>query len=291
MKATFCIWSGYFFEFSFENAIREFVKCGVNAVELSSEHGAELFARSDDVVATGKTIREFVTEMGVTMTQGHLPLRFGIVSQRDEIDTLLRYIDLYEALGVRNMVLHCDRMPKSPELTAKERFDENVKSLRIIAEHIKNKDIYICLENLRQPASCPTDEPLPLAFALDLLRLINAVGSERFAICLDTGHLNLVSGKQSDFIHTAGKHLRALHIANNENKNDADQHMMPFGGRGTVDFFDVVRALMEIDYEGMFNYEIPGESHIPLAIRREKIKFIRYCYDYMFANPNEQYKG
>ena len=280
MKTTFSFWMGYYADLSFEDALLVFKKNGVNAVELSFEHGAELYARSEDVVATGKAARAFAEKENITMTQGHLPLNFGIVSQRDEIDVLLRHIDLYEAAGVKDMVLHCDRLPKSPELSAAERLAENVKSLKIIAEHIKDKDVYICLENLRQPQIHPVREPLPLGFAEDLLKIIELVGSERIAICLDTGHLNLVSGNQGDFIRRAGKRLRALHIADNQNVADMDQHLLPFS-RGTVDFFDVVRALREIDYVGMFNFEIPGEMRAPIAIRNKKIEYAKFVYEYL----------
>lgn len=49
-------------------------------------------------------------------------------------------------------------------------------------------------------------------------------------------------------IHNVGKHLKALHIADNEGK--MDQHIMPFG-KGTVDIEAVVHALKEIDYHNL----------------------------------------
>ena len=286
MNITLSVWSRYYKELSFEDAIRAFIKQGVYAVELSCEHGLELFSRSEDVVATGRAVQAFLKENNFTMTQGHLPLHFAIVGQREEMATMLRLIDLYEACGVQNMVLHCDRMYKKPDLLAKERFDENIISLKIIAEHIREKNICICLENLRQPRIYPVKEALPLGFAEDLIHLIDAVGSEKFGICLDTGHLNLVGGNQGDFIRTAGSYLRALHIADNQNVNDVDEHLMPFG-RGTVDFIDVVRALREINYSGMFNFEIPGENRCPLPIRNAKLQYIKTIYAYLLAETEQ----
>ena len=55
---------------------------------------------------------------------------------------------------------------------------------------------------------------------------------------------------------------------------------LPFS-RGTVDFFDVVRALREIDYEGMFNFEIPGEMYAPLPIRNKKLEYTKFVYEYL----------
>ena len=78
-----------------------------------------------------------------------------------------------------------------------------------------------------------------------------------FGICLDTGHLNLKDKDQRNFILKAGKRLKALHIA--DNQGETDQHMMPYG-RGNIDFDEVIRALREVDYEGLFNLEIPCEN-------------------------------
>lgn len=286
MNITLSVWSGYYKELSFEDAIRAFIEQGVYAAELSCEHGKELLSRGEDVVATGRSVQAFLKENNFTMTQGHLPLRFAIVNQREEISEMLHFIDLYEACGVRNMVLHCDRMYDQPDLLAKERFEENVISLKIIAEHIKGRDIHICLENLRQSITQPAKEPLPLGFAENLIALIDATGSDQFGICLDTGHLNLVGGNQGDFIRTAGDRLRALHIADNQNVYDMDEHLMPFG-RGNVDFIDVVRALREINYTGMFNFEIPGENRCPLPILNAKLQYIKTIYAYLLAETEQ----
>ncbi len=55
--------------------------------------------------------------------------------------------------------------------------------------------------------------------------------------------------------------------------------MMPYT-KGTVNFEQGVKALREVEYE-VFNLEIPGESHIPIELRHEKIKFIKAVYDYL----------
>ena len=192
---------------------------------------------------------------------------------------IAKFHAFFEAIGIKNMVLHCDRLPKSVDLTAEERLNENIASLKVIADHIKNKDIHICLENLRQPKIHTVKEPLPLGFAENLLKIIDLVGSDKFAVCLDTGHLNLVEGNQGDFIRKVDKKLLALHIHDNQNLDDMDQHLLPFS-RGTVDFADVMKALREINYEGMFNFEIPGEMNAPLPIRQKKLEYVKFVYNY-----------
>ncbi len=280
MDAKLSIWSYYFYEMSPEDAVLEFKRNGIYASELSDEHGAELFARSEDYLATGRKFANFLREHDFCMMQGHLWLKAKMCSGENVIDTLCRWIDMYEAIGIKHMVLHCDCLAGTV-LTKAERVKRNIEALKIIAEHVKDKDIFICLENLRAYDDV-TDDLVVTRTAEDILYIINEVGSERFGICLDTGHLNLTDKDQRKFILTAGEKLRALHIADNEGKGD-DQHMMPFA-KGKINFVSVVEALREINYNGLFNLEIPGESRIPLELRREKIKYIKACYDYLMSH-------
>jgi sugar phosphate isomerase/epimerase len=275
MEAKLSIWSYYYYELSPEEAVEEFIKNGINCSELSSEHGLELLNRDVDVVSTGKKFAQFINERNFEISQGHLWLKVKLCSDDDAIDKLYRWIDMYEAIGIKNMVLHYDRL-SGTGLSRRERADKNIEKLKILAEYIKNKDITICLENLSP--NIPDVKELIGHNADDLLYIIERVGSEKFGICLDTGHLNLTENSQREFILKAGKKLKALHIADNQGRSN--QHMMPYT-RGTVDFKEVVEALREVDYHGLFNLEISGESHIPLELRNEKIKFIKACYDYL----------
>ena len=280
MNARLSVWSYYFHEMSAEEAVLEFIKNGIYASELSDEHGAELLSRSEDHVATGRSFGEFLRRNGFEISQGHLWLNAKICTNEGAVERLFKWIDMYEAIGIKNMVLHCDSIAGS-SLSKAERTSKNVERLKIIAEYVKDKDIFICLENLRAYADVE-EEFIVTRTAEDILHVIDAVGSERFAICLDTGHLNLTDKDQKRFILTAGDKLRALHIADNQGKGD-DQHMMPFA-KGRVDFSEVVEALRLINYDGLFNLEIPGETRIPLELRREKLKYIKACYEYLMAH-------
>ena len=80
---------------------------------------------------------------------------------------------------------------------------------------------------------------------------------------------------------SGAKYLRAIHIA--DNRGEWDEHLMPYAG-GTVDFIDVVKALNEIGYQGLFNQEIPGErKRAPLELRLIKLHYIRETYEYLMS--------
>lgn len=269
------IWSSYYVDLAIEDAIDRLIQNGVYCSELSDEHGRELLERSDDVAQTAKTFSAFLREKNFEISQGHLYLSIKICTDETALKTLYRWIDFYEMIGIKNMVLHCDNM-RGTTLGKREKVERNIEKLKELADYIKDKDITVCLENLRPHFS--EDEELVDRNADDLLYIIDRVGSDRFGICLDTGHLNLTDKNPREFILKAGSRLKALHIADNEGK--LDQHLMPFTS-GHVDFCEVVRALRQVHYSGLFNLEIPGERKIPLELRDAKISYIKTCYDYL----------
>lgn len=269
MKTELSIWSAYYIDLSPEEAVLEMKKQGLTASELSDEHGEALLYRGDPA-QVGAQFKEFLKEQNFTMPQGHLWLKCKICSTEEAIDQLLPWLDLYDAIGVKNAVLHLDGIASEPELTMEERYARNLAKLKVAEAHIKDRGlgIRICLENLGGIAQT----------AEELCEVVDQLDPDHFGICLDTGHLNLTDKDQRRFILAAGKRLHALHIADNE--GERDQHMMPFG-KGNVDFGEVVQALREIDYEGLFNLEIPGERLAPLEVRGYKIEYIQKCYEYL----------
>ena len=269
------IWSSYYMELKIEDAIKRFVDNGIYCTELSDEHGFELLSRNDDVLETAKNFANLLKEYNFEISQGHLWLKIKICADDAALEKLFRWIDMYEEIGIKNMVLHCDNLSET-NLSREEKIEKNIEKLQILAEYINNKEIKVCLENLR-PHS-PEETELVDRSADDLLYIIERIGSSKFGICLDTGHLNLTDKNQREFILKAGDKLKALHITDND--GNTDQHLMPFN-RGTVDFPEIIKALKEIKYNGIFNLEIPGEKSIPLELRDAKIEYIKAFYQYL----------
>jgi len=269
MDAKLSVWTAYYIELGPEESVLELKKNGVDCAELSDEHGLMLLERGEPKTV-GVQFREFLRKENFTMTQGHLWLRVRICTDSDAVPRLMQWLELYEAIGIENAVLHCDGMHERTDLTKAQIYDSNVQVLKQIQELAKGMKIRICLENLG--GICRDAD--------SLVAIVDQLDPDRFGICLDTGHLNLCGGDQREFILKAGHRLRALHIADNE--GERDQHMMPFG-RGNVDFEKVVAALREVDYHGLFNLEIPGERMAPLPVLGYKLEYIRKCYDYLMA--------
>ena len=269
------IWTAFYVNLSPEDAILEIAKNGYKYAELSDEHGAALLKRGDPE-AVGAAFGKFAREAGVTVSQGHLFLAVALCKE-GAIEILHKWIDMFCAIGIQNAVLHPDI--SFPEGTPKEEiYEQNRVALQKLVAYIGERDLTICLENLRTEEK-PRYEgtvPHPLHFSSDeLLWYIDQIGDEHLGICLDTGHLQVSRAEtQSSFIRKVGKRLKALHIADNE--GERDQHLMPFCV-GKLNVQEVIGALREVGYEGLFNFEIGGERRPSLGICAAKLKFLAEC--------------
>ena len=265
------VWSSYYYHLSPEDALRQLKEHGYDYCELSCEHSEVLLERGEPQ-AVGAEFGKFARELGITLLQGHLFFYGTKISNPDDRARIKKQLDLFLAIGIKNAVLHCDPImnengEKAPIEVARV---ENVKALSDLLAHVSGKDIVICLENLiTSPAVNNVD---------GLMYFIDYFKSANLGICLDTGHLNINHGNQAEFIKKAGKHIKALHLADNEGQSD--QHMMPYG-KGNVDFVSVLREMKAIDYEGLYNLEIPGESQAPLEILGYKLDYIQKIMAYL----------
>ena len=265
------VWSSYFYHLSPEDALRKFKSHGFNYCELSSEHSEALLDRGD-AKTVGAEFGAFARELGVEVTQGHLFFWGKHLCNQEDRALIKKQLDLFLAIGIKNAVLHCDSLTREDGTRPSDDVvrEENVKAIGELLEYVKGTDIVLCLENL---ISCDA-----VNCVSGLMYFIDYFKSENLGICLDTGHLNLRDKDQVGFIKTAGKHIKALHLADNEGQGD--QHLMPFG-KGHVNFVNVIREMKLLDYEGLYNLEIPGESQAPLEILEYKLDYIQKIMAYL----------
>ncbi len=268
----YSVWSSYFVELSPEDMITEFLNAGFCATEFSDEHGFMLLDRGNPE-KEGAKLKRYADGLGFSFPQGHLLLRADLCAD-GAADVLKPWLDLFVSLGIRSGVLHA---AGGDSLDPEEWFERRVGTLTQLSEYVKGTDFTICLENL-----CGSTRPQT---AEDLNALIDASGGDaNLGICLDTGHLHIKKERQqsqADFIRTAGKRLKALHIADND--TTGDMHLMPYG-RGTVDWPEVMTSLRTVGYDRLFNLEIPGERRCPIPILREKLRYCRALCELMLSS-------
>lgn len=265
------VWTSYCWDLSPEDALLELKKHGFNYCELSCEH-AETLLKMGEPKIVGERFGKFAREVGIIPLQGHLSFVGIKICNPEHRIYIKKQLDLFMAIGIKSAVLHLDPLAdengvKAPVEIARE---ANVLALRDILEHIKGSDIVVCLENLISSPAANSAE--------GLMYFMETLNSKNLGICLDTGHLNLRDKDQAAFIRRTGNYLRALHLADNE--GETDQHLMPYG-KGSVDFETVIRETKAINYQGLYNLEIPGEVNAPLEIRGYKLDYIQKIMAYL----------
>ncbi|MBE6930696.1 MAG: sugar phosphate isomerase/epimerase [Clostridia bacterium] len=276
------VWSTYFYELSMPDKIAAFTENCFWCSELSDEDGHAMLEQHGSPAAAGAYLKKLCDDTGFAFPQGHLWLQARITDAdyMEKIDILKKWLDMYLEAGIHRAVLHGGSRAGAPdtygkptaELSYEEMKHRRMTVLGALLDHVKGTPLVICMENLYK-----TD----LDTSAGLMALMREANHENLGICLDTGHLNLTGEPQIDFLRACGSYVKALHITDNE--GERDQHIIPFG-KGTVDFFSVVRGLREIGYDGLFNYEIPGDRHAPDQILRYKLRYLHSVTDYLFKN-------
>lgn len=276
-----------------EGTLVELTKHGYEYCELSDEDALELLDRATPDKA-GAQYGKFAREVGMNVEQGHLFLTASICKTEDR-EKLKRQFDLFGAIGIKNAVLHCDSLLdeyknvdfnlslkhkklifypgcEQENYSMEYKREQNEIALRDLCDYIKGTDMTICLENLFFFDVTPGID--------DLLYFINKIDSKNLGICLDTSHLNLSPNPNFDeFIQKAGKHLKALHVSDNDGL-ERDQHLIPYGV-GKIDFVNIVKNLKAIGYDELYNLEIPGESRAPFEIIGYKLEYAKKIFDYI----------
>ncbi len=275
MNFPVSVWLPYFTNLPVREAISHLTNAGFFHGELSTEHYRELMACGDPVIA-GRTLKEYASSVGYKVLQGHLTFNGGLCDD-SAMERLKPEMDMFMASGIRSAVLHVNG---GNELSPEERYDRQICYLRKLAAYVDGSGMTLCIENVHTLPQCYD--------AAKIKTMINDAGGKNLGICLDTGHLHLTRNaghtEESfrDFILEAGDLLQALHIA--DNNGTEDSHQMPFSARRGVPWQEVMQALNDIDYKGLFNLEIIGERYAPLAIKLQKLGFIRTMCEYMMSD-------
>lgn len=152
-------------------------------------------------------------------------------------------------LGGCILVTHDIDIPEPDEPDGPTRRTAFVDGVGAVAVYAQAKGVRLALENL---GSGYTREPDRL------VALMDDIGTDNVGVVIDTGHRNL-SGDPAAALRTVGQHLITLHL--HDNHGARDEHLLP--GQGAIDWADTMRALSEIDYTGVFMYEIMRPEDLP----------------------------
>lgn len=244
--------------FGDEKAIKMIKDAGFDAFDYSFYwlKGKEEDMLSGDYVGKAEKTREYIEKIGFCCNQAHAPFDFR---HFDDIDManenymrMVRSIECAHILGADNIIMHpVGRLPSDYNYV-----EYNRNYLKSFLPYCEKFNMNVSVENM-----CAHDEDDNIigikgyTTPEEHIAFVKSLDSERFNICVDTGHYAIMGTKPEGAIGkmNAGI-LKSLHIHDNNYK--ADQHLLPFSGE--FDWEGITSALNDIGYCGDFTLEITG---------------------------------
>ena len=277
------VWTSFYADMEPEDALRYLAGLGWHDLELSTEHMENLL-QDDNVPSRLRAARDVAQGEGVTMWQAHLLLGLDLAkSDRkqylENLDTARRWLDGFQVLGIPHIVIHPGGRFEDVYSDAdwQQVRELNYCAFHSLSEHIAGSSLRLCLENLMDGKRRRFGAQIT-----ELLDIIEKVGSDQLGICLDTGHAQVQGLDVPAAVRQCGSLLWATHIADND--GSGDQHLFPYGIRKGLNWTEITPVFYEIGYQGLWNMEVPGESHgCPRIVRDLKLKYARELLENMLS--------
>ena len=96
---------------------------------------------------------------------------------------------------------------------------------------------------------------------------------KRIGVCLDVGHVVRLGLDPVEAIFECGDRLLDIHLKDQSEAVALSQTLVC--GHGVIDFPAIIRALMQINYQGVVSFEYEAEGKDPLAGLAESVGFVR----------------
>lgn len=198
----------------------------------------------EDYIAYAKHLRAYADSLGISCNQTHAPFPIRNPGLAERMPWAL---EISAILGAKHCVIHPDN-----NLGA----EGNAEFYRTLLPLAKELGVKIATENmwnwtrangLDQAAPAACSDPASFNAHLD------AVNDEFLVACLDIGHAEMrgLNTTAPEMIRALGNRLHALHIHDNDKWHDS--HEIPFSM--SLDWNEIVKALVDIDYKGYFTLE------------------------------------
>jgi len=211
--------------------------------------------------------KEF-TKNGIKVISMHMPTHGADISLTEEYDRIWSVREVEKTalallrLGGGILVVHPGSKIED-EKARKERRKKSEQSLKEILKFCEHWGIKIALENTL-PGKIGDN-------ILEILEIVKKFNSKNLGICLDTGHCNITSSLYNhsgvvECLPEIKDYLCHLHIHDNLAKSD--DHYLPF--EGNIDWRRFVRGLKEINYQGVFMFELKKKQTMKKCSERLK---------------------
>lgn len=230
-----------------EESLAEYRSAGIHFMEMSygqadkwieleyTKRAKEYFARakSYDVTINSVHLPFYQTDVCVDPTSSDPAVIAYILQLQSEL------IRAAADSGVRYAVIHPSNEPYTDTERA-VRLENCIQTIGALTNVAKEAGITLALENLPRSCICRVKE--------EMVQILDAIPDLR--VCFDSNHCLLQTNP--DYIRACGNKIVTLHISDYDFINE--RHLLPGDGMNPWD--KLLSALEEVDYNGVFNYEI-----------------------------------
>lgn len=214
-------------------------------ISLFWKGGTEHIGVGDDCYDNAKALRAYADSIGLKCVQSHAYFTNGIDEEtlKRRFEYICKDMKIASIMGAEHIVIHP---------IGDYDFDQNLEFIRSFIPLAHELNIKICVENTwtwRDGVLCPVCTSTADSFK----RFIDEINDPYVGACLDIGHaeMNRKLVSAVEMIKTLGKRIYALHIHDNEGKDD---HQVPY--THCIDFSSILKALKEVDYQGNITFEV-----------------------------------
>ena len=248
---------------------------GADAIDFSLDYYLNDYRQKDniyskseeEIVAYYTKVGEYARSLGLIISQTHGKLAGLHFDDPEFNDALMKnmHIDILAtaALGAPVCVIHTiSSIYHGPDADPEMMQRLNYEMFTGLLPYAKEKGVKIATEtfgdaNNRQKNFCCIDFFGSFDnFMEGYRRVKESEYGDMFTVCIDTGHCNKAmrfgEPNPADFIRRFGSDISVLHL--HDNNTLTDQHKPPL--TGDIDWNDVMDALDEVGYDGIYNLEI-----------------------------------
>ena len=246
--------------FGVKESLKMIKDAGFDAVDYDLCERGEHRQLTDDYLEYITDIRAYMDEIGLECSQVHAPFPF---SYNEELDIsnrrflrMVRALEAASVLGAPYVVVHSIEMPKN---LFGETWSCNYKFYKSLQPYAEKFGVRIAIENLYIEDNNRKLYHAPGRFSDPkiLTDFIEALDSDVFCICLDTGHAALCGIEPWMFIDNLPKKelLCALHI--HDVDYHSDTHTLPYNTNRYegIDWEATMHSLYLAGYQGALNFE------------------------------------
>lgn len=242
----------------------EFSTNGITEMEISEDYYDEFDYRE---------IYRLSEESGVNLWSLHLPFWYNDISSCDKEqreNALKIYFEIIKKgsdIGIDKFIVHPSFEPVMGDRN--EHLKHSRDSLSKLADICERSGSVICAEDL--PRSC-------IGHSAEEMKFLTS-DDNRIKICFDTNHIT--TEKPEDIIRVLADKIVTLHVSDFDFIDE--RHWLP--GEGQINWNAVFEALKQIEYNGVFMYEISYEC--PETITRGR----KLTASDFTRNANELFNG